>query len=165
MVEQLTLLARVVDVLAGKGAVPPGFTFRPVSPGDSEDLGRLYFESYPPGVASSTLDEAHDDILASFAGDYGPFWFEASPVAVSGSSIVAAIMTVREAPWPDAPRCPFVIELFTEPPHRGVGLARQLLRTACAVIERDGGSEVALRVAADNTPALRLYERAGFRPV
>ncbi len=38
---------------------------------DRGALGRLYFESYEPGMACETLEEAIDDIDATFNGDYG----------------------------------------------------------------------------------------------
>ena len=43
------------------------------------------------------------------------------------------------------------------------GLARALLDAAIGQVETRGGRWIALQVDADNAPALRLYERLGFR--
>ena len=149
--------------------LPAGYRLRPCSADDVEPLGRRYFDSYDPGVAGATVDEAIADIRAAFAGEYGELWPAASLIATSGESsiaadgtggIAAAVQVVRRAPWPDTPDCPFVIELFTAPGHRRRGLARALLAGALAVTDR---REVALRVSADNQPALALYRDLGFR--
>ncbi len=47
-------------------------------------------------------------------------------------------------------------------PARGRGLARALLRAACAEARRRGAVRMTLRVLAHNTPARRLYESEGF---
>jgi N-alpha-acetyltransferase 10/11 len=141
--------------------LPAGYRLRPCSAEDVEPLGRRYFDSYDPGVAGATVDEAIADIRAAFAGEYGELWPAASLVATSDEGgIAAAVQVVRRAPWPDTPDCPFVIELFTAPGHRRRGLARALLAGALTVA---GRREVALRVSADNRPALALYRDLGFR--
>jgi len=48
------------------------------------------------------------------------------------------------------------------PPRRGVGVGSALLRTVLDAARRAGHEAVSLSVEADN-PALRLYERVGFR--
>ena len=48
------------------------------------------------------------------------------------------------------------------PRSRGRGLGRELLDALVAEAERRGCAQLFLEVRADNEPALRLYERAGF---
>ncbi len=67
---------------------------------------------------------------------------------------------VDQAPWPDTPDGPFVIELFTATLWRHSGVARTLLADSLA---RTGG-RAGLRVAEGNNPARRLYESYGFVP-
>jgi N-alpha-acetyltransferase 10/11 len=62
----------------------------------------------------------------------------------------------------DAPDCPWLIEVFTDPGHRGTALARTLLRAACTVIAEAGEERVGLTVDADNGPAVTLYRSLGF---
>lgn len=159
MPDQLTLVRPNLPPPAP--VLPAGYRLRPCTADDVEPLGRRYFDSYDPGVAGATVDEATADIRAAFGGEYGELWPAASLVATSGESgIAAAVQVVRRAPWPDTPDCPFVIELFTAPEHRRRGLARALLAGVLAVTDR---REVALRVSADNEPALALYRDLGFR--
>ncbi|MFF3335623.1 GNAT family N-acetyltransferase [Streptomyces sp. NPDC002888] len=49
----------------------------------------------------------------------------------------------------------------TDPDHRGKGLATRLVRAAAAGIRARGDTPF-LHAAADNTPAIRLYESLGF---
>lgn len=160
-------MAELLTLVRPAGAPPPptvpvGYALRPCSPADVEPLGDLYFDSYDPGEASATRDEAVADIRAAFAGDYGELWPEASLVATAsdGGAPVAAIQVVRRAPWPDTPDCPFVVELFTDRAHRRRGLARALITGALGVVGRTG---LALRVSAGNHAALALYRGLGFR--
>lgn len=162
---------RLVTLLLETGQDPPpaatpaaGFDLRPTRHSDVHALGQLYFDSYDPGQASASLPEAIADIEASFTGDYGQLWPDASLVATAGGQqLAAAILVVRRAPWPDTPDCPFVIELFTARQHRRLGLARCLLRGAIDVVAADGARTLALRVADDNAGALGLYRSLGFR--
>jgi N-alpha-acetyltransferase 10/11 len=136
--------------------LPADVVLRTPTRADTTDLGRLYFESYEPGIAAATEVEAIEDIAATFDGAYGTLSANWSWLAVSGEQLVGALLVVDRAPWPDTPDCPFIIELFTEPTHRRQGLARAVLATAT--------TQVALRVSDDNVPALRLYESVGFQP-
>lgn len=157
----LTMQASLVGPVASP---PPSSraTIRPASPSDAEALGRIYFESYEPGTASESVEEAIDDIRDSFRGSYGQLWTAASPVAVVNGEVAAAVLTVLRAPWSDVPDCPFVLEVFTAPSHRRKGLARTLLREAMGVVRSAGETTIALRVRSDNQPALDLYRSLGF---
>ncbi len=141
---------------------PAPASVRVTTADDIPDLGRLYFKSYPPGVACATTEEAVADIEASFAGEYGEYWFEASPVGEIAGELVGAVMTVRQAPWDRTPEGHFIIELFTDPAHRQSGIARQLLAHALEAIRASGLTSVSLRVDADNDPAVTLYRSIGF---
>ena len=63
---------------------------------------------------------------------------------------------VERAPWPDTPDCPFIVELFTAPTQRRLGIGRLLLESSADVT-------TALRVAENNVAALALYRGLGFR--
>lgn len=125
-------------------------------------LGALYFSAYEPGVAGADVAEATADIEASFDGDYGELWPEASAVAIRHDQIVGAVLTVKEAPWDDTPKGPFIIELFVDREHRRQGIARLLISRCLDALHRAGAASVGLRVVSDNEPALRLYRSMGF---
>jgi ribosomal-protein-alanine N-acetyltransferase len=55
-----------------------------------------------------------------------------------------------------------VLTLAVRPEARGRGLGRALIEAALAHARAAGASGMFLEVAADNAPALALYERAGF---
>lgn len=78
--------------------------------GEQNDIARLaalYFASYDPFVACSTLEAALVDIRALFAYDYGILRPKAPPVVVCDGETVAALITVHRAAWSDTPDYPF----------------------------------------------------------
>ncbi len=160
----VTLVAEV-EALLRLGSLRPAapYSLRPSCDLDLDRIGSLYFRSYEVGEACETEDEAIADVAASFAGEYGEYLHAASPVAVIGTEIVAAAMTVECATWDDVPSCPFLIELFTREDHRRRVLATALVCTAAAEIAPIA-SQIALRVQNENEPALALYASLGFRP-
>jgi len=62
-------------------------------------------------------------------------------------------------------RSAWLEELYVEPPHRGRGIGRRLLRAARRLAARSGAAAVDLEVDAEHTRAARLYAREGFRPL
>ncbi|GAA2374363.1 GNAT family N-acetyltransferase [Nonomuraea africana] len=157
---QMTLVATARSMAVP--ALPEGLVLREPELADAEELGRLYFESYAPGVACASLAEAIEEIRAAFKGDFGDLWTEASAVVESQGELVTATLVVHRAPWPDTPDCPFVTDLFTAPRWRRQGLARTLLArslTRASMIDRP---RLALRVESTNKPAVALYQALGF---
>jgi ribosomal-protein-alanine N-acetyltransferase len=57
-----------------------------------------------------------------------------------------------------------VLTIATVPEHRGRGHAGRLLAHVTAVLAAERAEAIFLEVAVDNSPALALYERAGFKP-
>jgi ribosomal protein S18 acetylase RimI-like enzyme len=57
----------------------------------------------------------------------------------------------------------FVKDLCVHPSARRQGLGQALMRTALRTFADRGHTEVSLKVEADNTRAIRLYEALGFR--
>jgi ribosomal protein S18 acetylase RimI-like enzyme len=160
----LTLLLLQAPLRQARPApLAEGYQLRPSRPEDIDELGRLYFTAYDPGIACASEAEAIADIAASFAGRYGELWTEASPVIVHGESIVGAVQAVRAAPWPDVPQGPFISEVFVGREHRRRGLARAALTATMAALARTGETAVSLRVMASNAAARRLYASLGFR--
>ncbi|MDQ2655716.1 MAG: GNAT family N-acetyltransferase [Chloroflexota bacterium] len=156
------LLAQTGNVVGRQASIPHGYAVRPYTPDDAAALARLYFAAYPPGVACATLDEARDDLAATFSGKYGELWLAASPVVLRDDDLVAAVLTVRRGSWEHAPDCPYIIEVFTAAAQRRRGLARAAIQAAMAVLHAAGETRVALTVEDTNAPARALYHSLGF---
>lgn len=160
----LTLIADTARGRTGAAKLPAGYAVESARPAGGDALGRLYFAAYPPGVAGETVDEAIADVRATFDGTYGAFWPEGSALVRAHGDPVAAILTVRRAPWDDTPDCPFVVELFTARAHRRRGLAGALVAGCLAAARAAGEPALALRVDEENDAARRLYASLGFAP-
>jgi ribosomal-protein-alanine N-acetyltransferase len=92
------------------------------------------------------------DIEALFAG-VGLFAFLAEDDGRSvGMLLLRVIMEDAE-----------ILTIAVDPAVRGRGVGRALVRAALDRAPAAGATAVFLEVAVDNTPALALYERAGFR--
>jgi len=162
MAAQLTLIADLSRVTSRRSQLSHGFKLGVAHPDQIEALGALYFAAYPPGEACAALEEAIEDTTASFEGEYGELWPEASPIVLFDGEIVAALFTVKRAPWEDTPDCPFIIELFTSRAHRRKRLARYLVQECASVLLDAGEQQIALRVIDANAAAVSLYTSLGF---
>jgi ribosomal protein S18 acetylase RimI-like enzyme len=135
---------------------------RPAAPEDAEGLAQLYYSSYEQGGVSS-LEEAREVIKGVFAGEYGPFLPDASPVVVDeDGTIVAAALVLARRVGDDLPDAPYIFELFTAASRRRQGLAEQLVRSSMATLYKNGYEQVCLRIAEDNAAALALYLTLDF---
>jgi len=74
-----------------------------------------------------------------------------SPAAPAGLAVLRAVAGEAE-----------LLTIAVAPDRRAQGLGRSLLHRALAAAASAGATEVFLEVAADNAPALRLYESTGF---
>jgi N-alpha-acetyltransferase 10/11 len=141
-------------------------TVRPTVQPDIPALAELYLRAYD--LRDKTFGDAVAEMASAFDGSWGVLWPDASPAAWIGNELVAVVQAVRRPSresMPDAPGCPWLIEVFTDPRHRRSGLARALIAVACAVMDAAGEGRVGLTVDDDNVPAVTLYKSLGFRAV
>ncbi|HYM74697.1 MAG TPA: GNAT family N-acetyltransferase [Candidatus Dormibacteraeota bacterium] len=73
---------------------------------------------------------------------------------------------VHIAPWPAHPydrecRRATILNVYTDPPYRRLGIARQLMLTMIAWCEQEGFSRITLHASDDGR---HLYESLGFEP-
>ena len=139
--------------------VPRGITLTPLARPAAE-LVPAYLAAHPPDHPDYRViaDEDSDAWMAALlAGKYGPM-LDSSGLAIADDVVVGAIL-IADLADPDPPFAgPWVMELFRDPAHRGVG--RALLERALARSDRALGLAVT-----DGNPAAQLYERLGFRLV
>jgi ribosomal protein S18 acetylase RimI-like enzyme len=162
--KQLTLIADLSRILAGGLPGIAGYAVRSVTPGDKQALAELYHASYSRDLVAD-MKTALEEMEQTFLGEFGVLDAEASLVVEEGEGLVGSILTVIEAPWPDTPPGPFIIDLFVHPTVRRHGLARYMIVEAAGRLARKGRRTVALRVLSGNAPALGLYDSLGFRRI
>lgn len=108
------------------------------------------FEHYLVPIAFSAeqlhLHIAYNDVDTSLS----PLWY-----GEDGSVIAAALMGVRE-------KRGWIGGFGVAPEHRGHGCARELVEHMLEHARARGVESVALEVLCENTPAIRVYESAGF---
>jgi GNAT superfamily N-acetyltransferase len=110
-------------------------------------------------ILDQVLTEATDDVLASWRGDYGRWLTDGSIGAWRDGELVGAVLTVADAPWPDVPRGPFIIDLFVVPDARRRGIGRALVQS----VRRRLDTSIGLRVDDTAPEARALYASIGFR--
>jgi ribosomal protein S18 acetylase RimI-like enzyme len=131
---------------------PAGVDVRSFTLSDAERLHSLLAHAYrhgggsvtdlPTWTAQMTADEGYDPTL----------W----TLAESHRRLVGAVLC-----WTSG----FVKDLVVDEAWRGRGLGEALLRHAFSTFAARGVHVVELKVHADNSPAIGLYERVGMRIV
>ncbi|HZE88092.1 MAG TPA: GNAT family N-acetyltransferase [Verrucomicrobiae bacterium] len=141
------------------------YRIRPAAPGDLEIVlhhRRRMFEDM-----GNTDRPALDAMLKSSApllargladGTYRG-WLVERPegTVVAGGGVI--ILEFQSNPIDPRPRRAWVVNVFTEPPHRRQGLARRLMETMIAWCRADGMRHLYLHASADGRS---LYESLGF---
>ncbi|MEJ2732684.1 MAG: GNAT family N-acetyltransferase [Anaerolineae bacterium] len=160
--ESLTLLAQTEAVSRGGWQLPQGYEIRPVQEDDAPALAGLYLAAYSREIVQD-LAAAEEEMQQTFAGEYGLLVAGLSPVVSTMGGVVATVLTVAQAPWPETPSGLFLIEVITHPRHRRRGLARAALGWVATRARVQGSGTLALRVESGNSGALALYRALGFR--
>lgn len=109
-------------------------------PTHDEEAGRS-----PDEVRARIASTAHQAVLGAFAGD--------TLVAIAG---------VRREPLAQVAHKALLWGVFVHPDWRRAGLARRLIRAACAHARAGGALQVQLSVNAGNARARALYATLGF---
>ncbi len=87
-------------------------------------------------------------------------------VATDGAQIVASSYArLRPAmPYLRHPRYAYLGFMYVEPAYRGRGISGRLMEALRQWAQAQGVTELRLEVYAANEPALKAYEKFGFRP-
>jgi ribosomal protein S18 acetylase RimI-like enzyme len=141
----------------------PGVESREVRTTDVPAVGRLMWSAFR-GSSDDEFDTVADaelEVLETLDGKWGPFLSPARLVAVMGSEVVSAVLTVLDDAHDRTPVLAFAV---TAPHCQGQGLGSWLIEKAVRILDALGITELHLAVAPMN-PARRLYERLGFLEV
>ena len=113
----------------------------PLSPADLPALQQLYV-SWPETVFSPSMLDG---------GVYFGAYREGALVAAAGTHAVSPRYRIA-----------VIGNVFTDPAHRGGGLATAVTGAVARALFNQGMSEVALNVREDNPAAVAVYRRLGF---
>ena len=136
---------------------------RPIEPGDEEFLYRVYASTRQEELAQTGWDEAHKESFLRMQFDaqsryYREHYTEAKFSVILADGRPAGRLYV--ARWPEEIR---IVDIALLPEYRGAGIGTSLLRELFSESE-ESGKPLSIHVERFN-PALRLYERLGFRKV
>ena len=139
------------------------FPVRPVTSEDLEALADLMLLAYQGTVDydGESREEALVEVRRTLEGDYGSLLFPASLVIERGERLASVTLVTLHG----EPLRPFLAFSMTHPEEKRQGLAAGLLRRTVNRLLEEGYEELYLVVTRSNHPAVRLYERLGFRPV
>ena len=154
-------LADVCSVIDRSPALPTGLAIRSIADTDLTVLAETYLRAFGPAAVAS-LNDAVEEMKAAADGAWGEMWPEASPAAWRDGELAGVVQTVRRPSWEDAPDCPWLIDVFTDPRHRRTGIASVLIGAACRVMGTAGEERVGLTVDDGNLAAVALYKSLGF---
>lgn len=134
---------------------PPDFSIRPAAPADQAAWKNLYvgYRNFY-GLAPDThvVDTAWNWAISN---QYGVHTF----VAETAAGELVGLANVRVFPRPSRGRLGLYLDdLFTDPLHRGRGIAAALLATVAAYAESENADVVRWITAADNSAARSVYD-------
>jgi GNAT superfamily N-acetyltransferase len=151
--------------------VPEQYRLRPATLEDMDALVRhriCMFTDMGVPLDIEALDQAFRAWLAEMmpAGVYRAWVAEAvvgTAARTSATTVAGGGITIL--PWPPGPhymgsRLAFVYNVYTEPAHRGRGLARSIMDAIHAWCLEAGITSVALNASPDGRP---LYEALGYQ--
>jgi ribosomal protein S18 acetylase RimI-like enzyme len=138
-------------------------TFRPIEPADEELLYRIYASTRADELAPVpwTAEQKEAFLRMQFRAqsvDYAGNYPDADFLVILVGGEAAGRLYLHERP-----ECLNIVDIALLPAHRGAGIGGALLRDIQARATRMG-KPVRIHVERVN-PALRLYERLGFRHI
>ena len=147
----------VVALPGPRGPSVPGL--RLVSPADADMLADLMMSAYVGTVdyEGESRVQALEEVCETLSGKKGRFDWVASRVIARDDRLASAALLIA---WKSEP---FLCFSMTSANYKRHGLARACLCAAMTELADRGADRLRLLVARSNLPAVRLYERLGFR--
>lgn len=81
-------------------------------------------------------------------------------------SLVASgyIKVIESKPYHKSDKYGYIGFIYVDPDHRGKALSQQVIGRLCDWAKAQEITDIRLEVFADNTPAVKAYEKLGFKP-
>jgi GNAT superfamily N-acetyltransferase len=137
-------------------------TVRPVRPDDVPAVVRLVRElaEYEKALDEVRLTEEqlHDRLFGEAPALFGHV------AEVGGEVVGMALWFLNFSTWRGTHGI-YLEDLYVQPPHRGTGLGRELLRTLAELCVQRGYSRLEWWVLDWNTPSIDFYQAAGAVPM
>ena len=135
---------------------------RPAGPADAPEIHRLI-------VALATYEREPDAVEVTparlreqLSAERPPF--ECLLAEIDGADVGFALHFANYSTWRGRPGL-YLEDLFVEPAHRGLGVARRLLIELASLAVARGCGRMDWMVLDWNAPAIAFYHRLGARPV
>jgi GNAT superfamily N-acetyltransferase len=136
---------------------------RPIEPGDEEFLYRVYASTRQEELAQVDWPEEQRAAFLRMQFDAQSSYYEEHyrgaelSVILSDDHPAGRLYVAR---WPEEIR---IVDIALLPEHRGIGIGTRLLKDLISESD-ESGKHLSIHVERFN-PALRLYDRLGFRTV
>jgi ribosomal protein S18 acetylase RimI-like enzyme len=104
-------------------------------------------------------DDDHGTVVAILGEEYSDYPDERRLVAIEDGTVVGTLRLTG------SPRRTMIYGFVIDEHRRGRRLGTRILATVIHQLRAEGVAEVGLEVDPENTPAVRLYERYGFKTV
>ena len=138
----------------------PGYRLRQGSGLDRSLLVNFLSKTYEELAGTQTFTHLADTVDRHLSSETPLWWVETEALPRSPVACLWLGNAVDQQ-WGD--RHSYVLVLYVLPEHRRHGLATGLLATAQAWAQARGDRQIGLQVFADNTAALALYRKLGYR--
>ncbi len=131
-------------------------------------IHRLYIESYSKGTSSQYIDEIElRSYLAEILQTGSALLFVENDV-LKACLLFTPLAFDKHCPESiisefQMEKCVYIAEVMVSEPFRGQGLGKLLLNEFFDIVDKQKFKDVFLRVWDENVPALKLYEKMGFK--
>lgn len=142
-----------------KQSISTTYQFNSITQKDITKIATSMLEAYEGTVdqQEETVEEAILEVEKIMKDGYGPFIAEAS-YWIEMNDEAAAVICINL--WDEKP---LITEIYTGKKFLHQGMASMLIRKSMDTLNHMGYDEIILNVTAENSNALHLYKKLGFK--
>ncbi len=131
-------------------------------------IHRLYIESYSKGTSAQYVDskELYNYLTEIFQSGSALLFVEND--VLKACLLFTPLAFDKHCPESiisdfQLEKCVYIAEVMVSEPYRGQGLGKMLINEFFDIVDKQKFKDVFLRVWEENVPALKLYEKMGFK--